>query len=63
MSPDLNDPKPLTPYHLLYGQRVRPVPHPLDDPEELGDSTYINGSSMRKRVDQHTQLINQFWLR
>lgn len=62
-SPDLTDPQPLTPSHLLYGWRICPVPHPLDNPEELEDPTYIDGCNMRKRVDQHTQLINQFWLR
>ena len=61
VSPDLTDPQPLTPSHLLYGRRIRSVPHPLDDPEELEDLTYINGSNMRRRVDQHTQLINRFW--
>ena len=35
MLPELNDPQPLTPSHLLYGRRVRPVPHLLDDPEEI----------------------------
>ena len=63
VSPDLTDPQPLTSSHLLYGRRIRPVPHPLDDSEELENPTYINGSNMRKRVDQHTQLINRFWSR
>ena len=39
VSPDLSDPEPLTPSHLLFGRRIRQVPHPLNDPEELEDPT------------------------
>ena len=63
VSPDLTDPQPLTPSHLLYGRRIRSVPHPLDDPEEFEDLTYVTENSMRQRVDKYSQLINQFWSR
>jgi len=39
VSTDLSDPEPLTPSHLLFGKRIRQVPHPLNDPEELEDPT------------------------
>ena len=29
ISPDLSDPEPLTPSHLLFGRRIRQVPHVL----------------------------------
>ena len=61
VSPDLTDPQPLTPFHLLYGRRICSVPHPLDDLEELEDPTYVIGNSMRQRVDKQSQVINQFW--
>ena len=57
------DPEPLTPSHLLYGRRIQSVPHPLDDPEEIEDLTYISGDSVRKQADRHGQLIRHFWSR
>ena len=61
VSPDLSDPEPLTPLHFLCGRRIRLVPHPLDDIEELDDPSYVDGSDMRRKVDKHPQLIQQFW--
>ncbi|XP_065911263.1 uncharacterized protein [Dysidea avara] len=61
VSPDLSDPEPLTPSHLLYGRRIRQVPHVLNKPEE--DPTYVNGSSMRDKVDKHSVVIQKFWNR
>ena len=63
VSPDLSDPAPLTPSHLLYGRRIRPVPQPLDDVEELDDPSYSDGNDIRRKVDKRTQLIQQFWIR
>jgi len=63
VSPDLSDPEPVISLYLLYGRRIRPVPQPLDDVEELNDSSYIYGNEMRRKVDKRTQLIQQFWTR
>ena len=63
VSPDLADPEPLTPSHLLYGRRINQVPHSPDTHEELEDPTYLDDNSMRKGVDKHTRVISQFWNR
>ena len=60
VSPDLSDPEPLTPSHLLYGRRIHQVPHVLNKPEELEDPTYVNGSNMREKVDRQTMVIEKF---
>ena len=61
VSSDFADPEPLTPSHLLYGRRMRPIPHQLDNPEELDDPDYLDADNMRKRVDKQAHLIEQFW--
>ena len=61
VSPDLSDPEPLTPSHLLFGRRIRQVPHPLNDPEELEDPTYVSDGAMREKVSKHTAVIEKFW--
>ena len=63
ISPDLSDPEPLTPSHLLYGRRICQVPHPADQREEVEDPTYVDGNNMRKKVDRNAQIIGQFWNR
>ena len=62
VSPDLSDPEPLTPAHL-YGKRIRQVPHVLNKPEEVEDSTYVSGVSMREKVNKHSAVIEKFWNR
>ena len=62
VSSDFADPEPLTPSHLLYGRRIRPIPHPLDNPEELEDPDFLDADNMR-RVDKQAHLIEQFWTR
>ena len=63
VSSDFANPEPLTPSHLLYGRRIRSIPHPLDNPEELDDPDYLDADNMRKRVDKQTHFIEQFWTR
>ena len=48
VSSDFADPEPLIPSHLLYGRRMHPVPHLLDNPEELDDPDYLDADNMRK---------------
>ena len=61
VSPDLSDPEPLTPSHLLFGRRIHQVPHPLNDPEELEDPTYVSDGAMREKVNKHTAVMQKFW--
>ena len=63
VSTDLSDPEPLTPSHLLFGKRIRQVLHPLNDPEELKDPTYVSDSAMREKVNKHTAMMEKFWNR
>ena len=63
ISTDLSDPEPLTPSHLLFGKRIRQVLHPLNDPEELKDPTYVSDSAMREKVNKHTAMMEKFWNR
>ena len=64
ISSDVTDPVPLTPSHLLYGRRVRPIPCPLDNPADLDDADFAVGETMiRQSVDRQQKLIQQFWLR
>ena len=57
---DLQDPQPLTPSHLLHGRRIRQVPHPFKDQEEISDPSYVDGMDLRKSVDKLSQLIGHF---
>ena len=60
VSPDLSNPEPLTPSHLLFERRIRQVPHALNKSEELEDPTYVNGSAMRENINRHTVVIEKF---
>jgi len=63
VSTDLSDPEPLNPSNLLFGRRIRQVPHPLNDPVELKDPTYVSDSAMREKVNKHTAVMEKFWNR
>ena len=61
VSPDLSNPELFTPSHLLFGRKIRQVPHALNKPEELEDPTYVYGSAMREKVNRHTMVVEKFW--
>ncbi|XP_065891733.1 uncharacterized protein [Dysidea avara] len=64
ISSEVTDPRPLTPSHLLYGRRIRPIPCPLDSPVDLDDPDFlVNDTTIRRSVDRQTKLIQQFWQR
>jgi len=50
VSPDLRDPEPITPAHLLYGKRITTLPHRAIELEELDDTDYGGASDLRRRV-------------
>ena len=54
--PDLKDPKPLTPAHLLYG-RIFSVPHPIVEGEEINDPNY--GSNVEEKSKNHGNVIER----
>ena len=63
VSSDISDPEPLTPAHLIYGRRIVSVPHPVKDPDEDADPSYLSDQDMRKATSRHSKLIQQFWVR
>jgi len=50
ISEDIKDPEPLTPTHLLHGQRITKLPHEPATIEELQDPDYSNAESVRKML-------------
>lgn len=53
VSSDVRDPEPLTPSHLLYGRRIRPIPCPLDSPDDLNDPDFVvSNNTIRQSVDR-----------
>ena len=63
VSPDLKDPEPLTPAHLLYGRRIVSVPHPIVEREEIDDPDYGSNVEVKGRARIMTVLLNRFWRR
>ena len=63
VSPDLKDPEPLTPAHLLYGRRIVSLPHPITEEDEISDPDYSSNSEGKRRARTITVLLNNFWRR
>jgi len=65
VSPDLRDPEPITPAHLLYGKRLTTLPHCGLKLFELDrvDPDYGSVSDLRKRVRAQATIVKQFWIR
>jgi len=55
--------EPLTTAHLIYGRKIVSVPHPIEDPDENADPSYLRDQDMRKATSRHSKLIQQFWVR
>ena len=63
VSPNLDDPEPLTPAHLLYGVRITTLPY-SDDTLRPGTNAVSSGHddvTKRSKILAHT--IGQFWRR
>ena len=61
VSPDISDPEFLTPAHLIYGRKIVSAVHPVEDPDENADPTYLSDQDMRKVTSKHSKIIQQFW--
>ena len=48
VSSDFSDPKPLTPFYLLYSRRIQMIPHTLEDPEDIDYPDFLTSSTIRK---------------
>ena len=56
----VSDEEPLTPSHLLYGQRITYLPYPEIE-DEVSDSTCGDDSALRQRANKQALLLQQFW--
>ena len=68
VSSDLNEPKPLTPSHLLYGRIINTVPHPLTAQDEVIDEDFQESGSklhhtLSKKAKAQALIIQHFWNR
>ena len=54
------DPEPLTPSHLLCGDRIVPLPHPDVGDEEISDPDYHSADQLRSKVDRQGLLLQHF---
>ena len=60
VSPDLNDPEPLTPAHLLHGHRIVSLPYEEVEEQELEDPTFGNFTDVNKQAQLQSFLLGQF---
>ena len=66
LSSDITDPQPLTPSHLIYGQRIVMLPHLMCEDDEMTDVDYQTGLSdslLRRKVKIQALLLKHFWTR
>ena len=64
LSSDIIDPQPLTPSHLIYGQRIVMLPHLVCEDDEVSDNDYDDsGSQTRRRAKIQALLLKHFWLK
>ena len=63
VSPDLKDPEPFTPAHLLYGRRIVSVPRPIVEREEIDDHDYGSNVEGKGRARTMIMFLTRFWRR
>ena len=60
VSPDFDDPEPLTPAHLLHGHRIVSLSHEEVAEQDLKDPTFGNSTDVTRRAQLHAFLLKQF---
>ena len=60
VSSDISDSEPLTLAHLIYGERIVSIQHPLEDHDENADPSYLSDQDMRKVTSRYSKLIQHF---
>ena len=60
VSSDIKDEEALTPAHLLYGQRITSLPHPLAESDEVSGPTYQTNTDFLRKAKRVTLLIQHF---
>ena len=62
-SPDLDDPEPIMPSHLLHGRRITTLRHVATEDDEIADPNFGDTSHIKHRARMHTVIIKHFWNR
>ena len=63
VSPDLRDPEPINPAHLLYGKGITTLPHCSTELENLDDPDFRDASELQKWARLQTMVVKNFWTR
>ena len=63
VSSDIKDAEALAPSHLLYGQLITSLPHPLVESDEVSDPTYQSNADFVRKAKRVALLIQHFWQR
>ena len=62
-SPDVDDPSPITPAHLLYGRTITTLPHHDVTADEIDDPTHGSESEVQRRAKAQAAVLSHFWNR
>ena len=63
VSPDLRDPEPITPAHLLCGKRITTLLHFTMELDELDDPDFGDVYDLRRRARAQALIVKHFWTR
>jgi len=62
-TPEVDDPCPVTPAHLLYGRPIITLPHCDVQPDEINDPNYGDDNELRRRARAQAAVLQHFWSR
>jgi len=60
ISDDITDPEPLTPAHLLHGQRLTRLPHEHATIDDIRDPSYQEADQLRRDTKTQSILLDHF---